>query len=301
MRVRTLSFICIPDTQFCDLLSPADWRDTVARAVAQALHEVASEWDVLDLSYLSDAFPNWRALHSQLLSAGLLTALAPAGRNLRIALDQPWSAYYANRSRSLKKKNNLAANRLERSGRVQLQWLRNAEVTAAVLDEVIAVSARSWKGSTGLSLDKSGPNAFVRRLSELAAAQGWLSVWILRINGTPIAAEYQLIGNGAVHALRSDFDESHAAASPGSFLNWKLLEQLFAAGQGQYFMGPGENAYKLQWSSDGPPMFQLQAFSPNLRGRALGQWDMSIKPALRALRERLRHRFGGGTAHAESE
>ena len=52
----------------------------------------------------------------------------------------------------------------------------------------IDISRRSWKTETGNSLDNPGPQAFVRRLSELACERGWLSVWLMRaLHGISLA------------------------------------------------------------------------------------------------------------------
>ena len=87
-----------------------------------------------------------------------------------------------------------------------------------------------------------------------------------------------------VHALRADFDEACAQLSPGTYLNWKILETLFGAGLSRYYMGPGENAYKLRWSITGDPLITAHSYSPSLRGRTLSIWDLDLKPRLRRIR-----------------
>ena len=93
---------------------------------------------------------------------------------------------------------------------MDIQWLAPGTGDRAAVDreleDVIRISARSWKRHTGNSLDQAGPQAFIRRLSHRAHDQGWLSVWRLTLDGSPIAMEYQLVGDGIVYALRSDFD-----------------------------------------------------------------------------------------------
>jgi len=158
------------------------------------------------------------------------------------------------------------------------------------LDHLISVSARSWKRRTGNSLDQDGPQAFIRRLSHHAHARGWLSIWRLSLDGVPIAMEYQLIGDGNVYALRSDFDADHDSLSPGSHLSRHLLETLFAQGLRRYSMGPGDNAYKRRWADDAEQVLALTAYAGSLRGRALAAWELALKPAARRVREGLRPR-----------
>ena len=154
----------------------------------------------------------------------------------------------------------------------------------AALETAIAISANSWKRSTGNSLDNPGPQAFIRRLSELAAPKGWLSLWLLLLDGEPMAMEYQLVFGRKVHALRADIIDGREEISPGSYLNRHQLEQLFGRGLQRYLMGPGDNPYKKHWTEAAEPLFQLRAYSPSARGRVAALWSLKIKPALRALR-----------------
>ncbi|HOX90079.1 MAG TPA: GNAT family N-acetyltransferase [Burkholderiaceae bacterium] len=282
---RTLRLITVPDTQFADLLVAAPAQaPAVAACMAEALVAARGEWDALEFTHLRPGGA-WCALRSA-LAARCTVDEAPFVRNLHIALDQPWAPYYAGLSKTVREKNKLAANRLARVGGLEVEWLRTS--TPELLEAITQISAASWKRETGLSLDQPGPQAWCARLAQLAAERGWLSVWIGRLNGAPVAMELQLISDGTVYALRSDFVAEHAQVSPGTYLNWKLLERLFGEGLTSYYMGPGENAYKLRWTRSGAELMQLRAWSPTLRGRALHLWDTRLKPAARTLRDRLR-------------
>jgi CelD/BcsL family acetyltransferase involved in cellulose biosynthesis len=278
---RTLRLITVPDTQFGDALlaSPA-----AAARMAEALLAARGEWDDIDFTHLRPGGA-WTALRDA-LGARCTVEEAPYVRNLHIALDQPWAPYYAGLSKTVREKNKLAANRLARVGGLEVEW-RRADAPG-LLATITQISAASWKRDTGLSLEQPGPQAWCARLLRHAAERGWLSVWVGRLNGAPVAMELQLIADGTVYALRSDFVAEHAQVSPGTYLNWKLLERLFAEGLTSYYMGPGENAYKLRWTREGAELARLRAWSPTLRGRALHLWDTRLKPAARTLRDRLR-------------
>jgi CelD/BcsL family acetyltransferase involved in cellulose biosynthesis len=99
--------------------------------------------------------------------------------------------------------------------------------------------------------------------------------------------EYQLVHDGNVHALRSDFRRGHEEISPGSHLSRTMLERLFARGFARYYMGPGNNAYKYRWAEDADPQVAVTLYSPSLAGRVLGTCERRMKPRLSALRARL--------------
>ena len=291
---RSLGFIAVPDTQQCDVLVAEDHAVAVVDALADELSRRRGDWDALRLRYLRGDAIAVRMLGAALTRHGANVHVRSVTTNPLVALDAPWEAYYGSRSRRLKKAANLAANRLTKAGVVDIHWLApgkgdRAEVDRE-LDHVIRVSARSWKRQTGNSLDQAGPQAFIRRLSHHAHDRGWLSIWRLSLDGVPIAMEYQLIGDGNVYALRSDFDVDHESLSPGSHLSRHLLQTLFAQGLRRYSMGPGDNAYKRRWADDAEPVLTLTAYAGSLRGRALAAWELALKPAARRVRERLRPR-----------
>lgn len=291
---RSLAFIAVPDTQQCDVLAAEDHVGSVVDALADELSRRRGEWDALRLRYLRGDAIAVRMLAAALTRRGARADVRSVTSNPHIALDAPWEAYYGSRSRRLKKAANLAANRLTKAGVVDIHWLApgmgdRAEVDRE-LDHVIRVSAQSWKRRTANSLDQAGPQAFIRRLSHHALDRGWLSIWRLSLDGVAIATEYQLIGEGNVYALRSDFDADHETLSPGSHLSRHLLETLFAQGLQHYSMGPGDNAYKHRWADGAEPVFAMTAYAGSLRGRALAAWELALKPTARRVRDGLRPR-----------
>jgi CelD/BcsL family acetyltransferase involved in cellulose biosynthesis len=290
-RLRELSLLTVPDTQACDLVALEHDRAVAAEAFADALAQRRSEWDVLRLKYLAPEACLSSAFREALARRGFATRLHPDGGNPFVPLDSTWEAYYATRSRSLKKANNLAANRLAKAGTVRIDWLApgtgdSAEVDR-FLDRAIAISSRSWKTRTGNSLDNPGPQAFIRDLSHAAHERGWLSVWILSLSDRPLAMEYQLVADGNVYALRSDFDAEFEEISPGTHLNRTLLQQLFGRGLQRYYMGPGDNPYKHRWTEQVEPVQAVTAYGRTMTGRWLAAWETTLKPLARSVRDRI--------------
>lgn len=267
---RHLRFLTVPDTQSCDLLvDPASTTD-VCHALVAHLVAVSGQWDSLHLERLAPRSVVETSLMPGLIQEGVHCELNPVDYNMFVDLKDVWSNYYISRSRRLKKAGNLAANRLARVGKSQLESLgreMKRDDLEKILADVTNVSARSWKRQTGNSLDMPGPQAFIQKLTDLAFAQGWLSIWILRLRDEPIAMEYQLVYKGVVHALRGDFDEGYRKFSPGTYLNWRLLEGLFAGGLDRYYLGPGKNLYKKRWSDSGETLHTFICYSPTGLGR----------------------------------
>ena len=288
---RPLGFMCIPDSQWCDALICPAVGAAVGRLLAGHLAGTAARWDVLRLERLAEGAAASRWLLPALAAHGIAGHLQAVGCNPCVDLESSWAGYRNGLSRSLRKSCNLAANRLARAGTVQLQWITAETVgqdgLQRLLDEVVSISAHSWKRDTGNALDRPAPQAFIRTLTDIAVAERWLSVWLLRVDGRPVAMEYQLVVEGVVHALRADFDDRLSKLCAGTYLNFLMLERMFAEpGLRRYYMGPGNNPYKTRWSRSGDPVCTLTAFAPTMRGRGSKLW-FDIKPRLSTLKDRF--------------
>ena len=289
--VRRLEFLTVPDTQLCDLIAAPQEHRRAAELIAGELQRLSGEWDQLVLRYLP-AGAAAQALHSVLQARGYAVQLRPHSRNLFVPLHTSWDGYYGTRTRSLKKANNLAANRLGKTGAVTIHRIGGdaapPQSVAQALADAVDISRRSWKHATGNSLDHPGPNRFIRTLTEHAVQRGWLSLWLLSLDGRPVALEYQLADGANVYALRADFDAKFEEVSPGSHLMRTLLEALFGENLHRYYMGPGENAYKARWTDEFEPLDALLAYGKSFRGRVLHVLEETLKPRARRLRDAFR-------------
>jgi CelD/BcsL family acetyltransferase involved in cellulose biosynthesis len=292
-RRSVWTLLTVPDTQCCDLVANSAVVAEAASVLAQAL-ACRKDWDVLNLDYLAADGPLSTHFPRELRKHRIDVALAERGRNLYIPLDGTWDRYWSTRSRSVKKASNLATNRLRRAGTVRVEHIGPGAVNDIDLERAveatIAISGRSWKRMTGNSLDHAAPGRFIRTLSSAAQREGWLSIWLAYLDDHPVAMEYQLVYGANIHALRSDFDANLDAVSPGSFLFRHLLERLFDGERAQYLMGPGDNAYKLRWTSEGHALRRLTGYNRTVAGRLTWWVDQRAKPFLRPLRERLERR-----------
>jgi len=292
--LRSLEFLAVPDTQFCDLIAAPEDRSRVAEAFCAKLHKRRKEWDRLVLRYLDDTGAVLNEVKAGLAARQYTCDVKTQGPNLFVKLEPSWDAYYSTRSRSLKKANNLAANRLKKVGEITVRWIspENSGETAiqGALEQAIDISRRSWKQETGNSLDQPGPRGFIQTLTAHAARRGWLSVWLLSIDDKPLAMEYQLLDAGNVYALRADFDAECGEISPGSHLMRTLLESLFSRNLRRYYMGPGENAYKTRWTEEGDTLHQMVVYGRTWRGQLTRFVDNVLKPFARSLRDKLASR-----------
>ncbi len=285
LKLRRLAYLTVPDTQFADMICRRDVAPAAAEAFAKHLAG-RQDWDQLQFSHLDKGAMLQEFLLPALRKQGLLNSEGVADSNAWLGLSSGWEAYYATRSRRLKKGNNHAGNRLKKQfSDIQLERVRVEEAeVAACLDKLVRVSAASWKQSTGLTLDNTGPQAFIRRLTEELAGRGQVVIWYLILDGQAVASEYQLHHEGQIYALRADYDTAFEAWSPGTYLFWQILMQVCEEGGERYWMGPGDNPYKARWLESREPLQRFTIYGYTTRGRILGLLDRQVKPLLHRLR-----------------
>lgn len=305
LKYRELSLIDIPDSQHCDIVASTDTAD---EAVKQILAHVSEQrdWDVLRLPKLEPTSCAKSRVPEACHALGLKCADAAHDENLEVDISDGWENYYATRSRRLKKGNNNIRNRINRQHEaVNLLWSREPAGSDLDVDGLLKdfkrISAASWKKETGLTLDQSAPGQFIDRLSKHAVENDWLSLFALELDGNVIATEYQLVRNGVVSALRADFDSEFSDLSPGSFLNWQLLQRLCDTELSLYRMGPGSNAYKLRWSNRSTELVELRVFNRTLRGRLLWLLETAVVPALRRAVKAVRNSMKSRAESARHE
>ncbi len=302
LTFRELRFLSVPDAQRCDIVSSDAYREHVVDAVAAFLCQRQAHWDVLRLTKLDSSSRIADELHQALSKRGLSARTYDCGANYGVDLRDDWPSYYSRRSRRLKKGNNLVHNRLhKRFARVEIvhhrQELSPGEALARLMTTLAGISGGSWKTDTGLTLDNAGPFRFIDALSAHAAANGWLSIWLLRLDGEPVAFEYQLVHNQSIYALRADYRSDYEDASPGTYLNWQILMRLFDSECRHYFMGPGANPYKARWAETEDTMLEVHAYGSGPKAQLLRAVNEKLKPLTRRTLNHLRKKTADGTHH----
>jgi hypothetical protein len=229
------------------LLAPAADGARVFGALLEAL-ERRPGWHLLSLGKLERESPA-HALVAQAL-ADRPSLRLPAARSPLLDMGGGWAAYWSGQSQRFKKTVRNVGNRVERLGTVTIDEI-GATATAAECRSVFAeVGARSWKATLPISGTRNPVIArFFDLLTDALQRSGRLLLWVLRVDGRPIATEYHVRDGDTVVALRSDFDERYAEASPGAHLHHAIVRAYFERGIRRYDMGPGDSDYKMRWAT----------------------------------------------------
>ena len=286
LPARVLGMLSSPDTAFADWLIVGR-PEPVVEAVLTHLSG-RRDWDVLALHGLPAASLTLKALHASLPGHYRWQPL-PALRSPYLNTAGTWEEFWAATSQRFKKTVRNVRNRLGKVGAVSIEEHRVVAPDSSVFADLLAVSERSWKAPHELAIaTMPGMPEFFRGLTARASARGWLRLWLMRLDGRPVASEFQLEADGRVHALRADFDASLPVdLSPGTHLTAEIVRALFGRETVyEYDMGPGDNEYKSRWASDAHELRRLRIFRPGAYGTLLHTVEARVVGSLRRLRHR---------------
>jgi CelD/BcsL family acetyltransferase involved in cellulose biosynthesis len=284
---RYLSLLDCPDSPFGDLVPAGGGQPLLATLLDHLT--ARSDWDVLELGRLPVESPTLKVFESE-LEGRLHYRRAGSEMSPYLAIDGSWQAFYSSRSQRFKKTIRNIQNRLSRLGDISVEEHRTMDPRGRLLEELIDLTGRSWKADRGVAIaTMPRMREFFSELSRRAAEHGWLSLWLLRLDGRAIAMEYQLHANGVAYGLRADYDLAYAAASPGSSLNFEIARALFERGDvREYHMGPGLNEYKMRWASGTHETVRLHVYRPGVYPTLLHLVETRVVPVGRRIRGRLR-------------
>ena len=287
LPVRMVGFLDSPDTPFIELPIAGALDETIAAFVSHLRER--RDWDVFSLQRIPAHSRTWKALE---IALGSEFRCRAAGRERipYLPITGDWEGFFRGRTQRFRKTCRNIENRLRRSGVVTVEEHLQVDPDGALFAEVMEVSRQSWKGPRGLAMaTMEGMPRFFQELTRRASANGWLHLWILRLDGRAVATEYQIGGDGSVDALRADFDASLAELSPGSHLLAEIIRALFERGGFHaYNMGPGSNEYKLRWATDAHDLITYEVYAPTRYGRLLHATETRVVPWVRRWRDRAR-------------
>jgi CelD/BcsL family acetyltransferase involved in cellulose biosynthesis len=287
--VRKISFIENDETPNCGLIADASFDlEKILDSLLICLKASKEEWDILLLRKIHE--------NSQLIKM-LPQAAAERRENIFVNtslrspvlyMNSAWDQFYAGKSQRFKKKIRYDRNKLNRSGKIDVQFFDTPEQIAAIIEEIFSVGRRSWKEDIGNSIGSTPQNRFffANLPSALSCSENRVVLWVLRLDNKIISFEYHLRQGKTVYALRGEYDEDYQDRSPGAVLDAEVVQQLFEQGVQAYDMcGDAANQYKLRWTSDVQPYRDILLFNNNIRGKSLAFLENRIVPFAKLCRK----------------
>jgi CelD/BcsL family acetyltransferase involved in cellulose biosynthesis len=252
LGVRVVRFLGHgPGDELGPLHRPAD-----VTAAAAALRTVLADqrWDV----FLGEQLPGGRRWADLLGAAPWRREASPV---LRLP-DGGWSAYLASRSSNFRDQLTRRSRALERARAVFR--LAAAETLERDLDVLFALHRARWEGRrTDFAEDP-----FHRKVARAALRRDWLRLWLLELDGRPVAAWYGFHVGSVTSYYQAGRDPAFGKLSAGFVLLARTIQAAIAEGASEYRFGRGAEAFKYRFTADDPGLESV-ALARGLRGRSV--------------------------------
>ena len=200
-----------------------------------------------------------------------------------------WTEFFESRPRNLRRSLHNKENRMSAAGRIEVEHVTDDGAATALMDTLFRIGDASWKAPRGRAIG-SDPQSrkFYGLLAEDFGRRGELSVWLMRLNGEPVAFEFHITRGKRVQALRAEFDEKCRDLGVGSVLDKEIIRRLFELGFEEYDMGGEADFYKLRWTAETTRHSELLFFTRSGKGRLLHSVESRVvEPAKKLLRPHL--------------
>ncbi|HEX2698716.1 MAG TPA: GNAT family N-acetyltransferase [Acidimicrobiales bacterium] len=248
--VRELAFVgtgpAAPD--HLDVLCMDGAEEDVAGAVLGHLRGGRYGFDLLTLRGAAAGSP---------LVSRLLAAVPPDHRVTTeepcpyVRLPSTWDEYLAGRSIEFAKNLRRRRRRLaEDHPSATCRRVDEPQALDAAMDDLVRLHSSRFTGPDGGAFADPGLERFHRMVARRFLAQGWLRLYMLEVDGRPIAVRYGFAHGGVFWAYITGYDQTFARYSPSTQLNAHAIGEAIAEGLHEFDFLQGDEQYKAEWTSD---------------------------------------------------
>ena len=154
------------------------------------------------------------------------------------------------------------------------------------LAALVALHNKRWSARGGSTALRGRLVAFHEEVTRLALERGWLRLFVLRLDGKPVAALYGFRYRHAFCFYQSGFDPSYSRYSVGQVTVALTIKHAIEEGATEYDMLHGDERYKFGWARQIRELGRRELYPPTARGW-LCQRSVALDRAARRTARRL--------------
>jgi CelD/BcsL family acetyltransferase involved in cellulose biosynthesis len=200
-----------------------------------------------------------------------------------------WDGYLAERSQNFRQQLKRRQRELDEAGEVRFR-LADRDSLDRDLNTLFALHRARW----GTRRTAFGDTPFHRELARSTLARGWLRLWLLELDGRPVAAWHGFQVGGVTSYYQAGRDPAYEGFSVGFVLLAHTVRAAIEEGATEYRFGRGAEAFKYRFATDDPGL-ETVALASGAKGRialALGRSARSLR-RLRSAAGWPRHETSG--------
>lgn len=235
-----------------DLLHPVclpEHDETVALATADALAAADMKWSLAVLDNVDVDARWWTALGAHAPFIGQTTLRDTALPAIELG-DGGWDAYLAGKTRNFRDQARRYPRRLERDHRVSYRRTDDESALERDIRTLFDLHDARWRDRGGSTLTSPRARSFHLAFARAALGRGWLRLWILEVDGVPVAAWYGWRLGDRYAYYQAGFDPSWERKSVGFILMVHTVRSAIEEGASRYELLLGDESYKGRFAND---------------------------------------------------
>lgn len=184
--------------------------------------------------------------------------------------------------------------RIDKDFSSELVQVRTDEERRECLKIFESLHHKRWDTQPGTSsLNNDATMTFHEEFSRLALQNGWLRLFVLRLNGRPAACIYGFRYGDVFYFYQSGFDPGFKRYSVGLVTMALSIRSAIEEGVHMYDMLHGVECYKFLWAHEKQDLLLLRCYPPSMKG-ALSRHAYLFRNGIKALYYRIAR--GGSSA-----
>lgn len=231
--------------------------EVVVEALADYLVEQASDddpdalrWDLLELGGVDAEDRAMNNLTNHLAVSGSTVHRRPGVNCWRLDLPTDWDGYVASLGKNLRRDVRRLERELLDTDRVALHSVTRLDELPQAMNILVELHQRRREmlGEEGCF---ASPRflGFYRDVVPELLRRGQVQFYWLELDGKPVAAEYQLVGNGTLYAYQAGVDPGSMEHQPGKLINLAILRQAIEHGYRAFDFLRGDEPYKARFGA----------------------------------------------------
>jgi CelD/BcsL family acetyltransferase involved in cellulose biosynthesis len=179
-----------------------------------------------------------------------------------------WKSYIATVSRSHRANVNRRIRRLgELFKQVEFKQATTEQERRECFTQFLRLHQLRWSGKErSNAFTGEGTLAFHTEFSQLALEHGWLRLFVLRLDGKPVAATYSFRYGDSFYYYQAGLDPTLAEHSVGLATLGLAVQSALQEGVSRYDMLHGNQGYKALWTDTKRPLSRIHCYPPNAGG-----------------------------------
>ncbi len=295
IKARRMEFVSL--SSHGDIICPR-WHGLVNKLGGKLLSFLAENpipWDYLYIQNMSSRAPCVKRLIGYCRENGFRIETGHLVENQRswyVPLRTDWQSYYSSLSRNMRQSIKNKMNRLKRDGKVEIVHSDSLESISEMWQGILEVDKKTWQYESGTGLSSPKNALFYENIVKTYSDRG-LDLWLLKLNGIPVAFSVSIIYNNKVYGMRWGFHKDYNRYSPAKVLLAEMIKHFIEMNYTEYDMLGKFDEFKSKWTSFCRQQVEIMIFNKTRKARLIHglKFNRPLKSIIRPVRTRMAAEF----------